>query len=186
MVTRPDLRNASLDFRLFQYWVGLPPGRGVQMSEMVEAVDASDPQIIRASLTRLRKGQVPDPSRPGRRLRTLPIRWNSTDRKYYDMSSVNQEAVRAMIPNQILSGAFSELLSRVTTLDNAMGQDGLVRSAQNLLDDAHTRELIRQLPLEDIWRIHARVLAIGQARQLLEIQSAHTDGALPAPPADQT
>lgn len=187
MVQRPSLRNASLDFRLFQYWVGLPSGRGVRMREMMEAVDASDPQIIRSSLTRLRKGEIPDPSRPGSQLRALPIRWNSTDRKYYDMSSVNQETVMSMIPGQIFSGAFGELMSRVATLDSAMGQDGLVRSAaQHLLDDVHTRELIRQLPLEQIWRIHATVLRIGQARQLLELQSARTGGTLPTPTADQT
>lgn len=186
MVTRPNLRNASLDFRLFQYWVGLPPGHGVRMREMMEAVNTSDPQVIRSSLTRLRKGAVPDPSSPGSQLRALPIRWNSTDKKYYDMSSVNQEIVRAMIPSQIFSGAFGELLSRVTTLDSAMGQDGLVRSAEHLLDDVHARELIQQLPLEDIWRIHATVLRISQARQLLELQSARTSRALPTPTADQT
>lgn len=186
MPMRLNLRNASLDFRLFQYWVNLPPGRGVRMSEMMEAVDASDPQIIRSSLTRLRKGEVPDPSRPGHPLRALPIRWNSTDKKYYDMSSVNPDVVRAMVPGQIFSGAFGELMSRVATLDSAMGQDGLVRSAQQLLDDVHTRELIRQLPLEDIWRIHATVLSIGQARQLLELESARTGRKLPTPTADQT
>ena len=183
---QPSSRPASLDFRLFSYWVNLPPGRGVTMGEMMGAVDASDPQIIRSSLTRLRKGQVSDPSHPGSQLRPLPIRWNPANRKYYDVSNVNPEAVAARIPGQIFTGAFGELLSRVTTLDSSMGTDGLVRSAQHLLDDIHTRELIRQLPLSDIWQIHATVLRIAQARQLLELQSARSGGALPTPPADNT
>ena len=128
-------RPASLDFRLFSYWAGLPSGRGVTMDEMMEAVDTGDPQTIRSSLTRLRKGQVPDPSQPGYSLRPLPVRWNSTDRRYYDMSSVSREAVANMIPSQVFTGAFAELMSRVETLDSSMGQDGLVRSAQHLLEN---------------------------------------------------
>jgi len=179
-------RPASLDFRLFSYWVVIPPGRGVTMNEIMESVDTGDPQTIRSSLTRLRKGQVPDPSQPGYPLRPLPVRWNSQDRRYYDMSNVNREAVAAMIPSQVFTGAFAELMSRVDTLDSSMGQDGLVRSAQHLLDDIYTRELIRQLPLPNIWRIHNSVLRIAQARQLLEIESIRSGEALPAPPADET
>jgi len=187
MVSRFNIsRPASLDFRLFSYWVGLPPGRGVTMDEMMEAVDAGDPQTIRSSLTRLRKGQVPDPSQPGYPLRPLPVRWNPQDRRYYDMSNVSREAVAAMIPSQVFTGAFAELMSRVETLDSSMGQDGLVRSAQHLLDNAHTRDLIRQLPLPNIWQIHNTVLRIAQARQLLELQSVRSGEALPAPPADET
>lgn len=178
-------RPASLDFRLFTYWIGLPSGRGVTMEEMMEAVDTGDAQTIRSSLTRLRKGQVPDPSRAGHRLRPLPIRWNPTDRRYYDMSNVSREAVGNMIPSQVFTGAFSELMSRVETLDSSMGQDGLVRSAQDLLDDAHTRELIAQLPLPMIWRIQNRVVNISQARQLLELQAVRSGEVLPEPPADQ-
>lgn len=179
-------RPASLDFRLFSYWVGLPPGRGVTMDEMMDAVDAGDSQTIRSSLTRLRKGQVSDPSQAGYQLRPLPIRWNAQDRRYYDMSNVSREAVAAMIPSQVFTGAFEELMSRVETLDSSMGQDGLVRSAQHLLDDAHTRELIRQLPLPSIWQVHNTVLRIAQARQLLELRSARSREALPAPAADET
>lgn len=181
-----SLRHASVDFRLFSYWVNLPTGRGVTMEEMMEAVNVGDPQIIRSSLTRIRKGQVPDPSNTRSRLRPLPIRWNSQDRRYYDMSNVNREAVEAMIPNQVLSGAFGQLVTRVTTLDSSIGPDGLVRSAQHLLDDVYTRELIRQLPLSTIWQVQETVTRIGQARQLLELRSARTGEALPGPTIDES
>lgn len=180
----PNSRRASLDFRLFSYWVNLPSGRGVTMGEMMKAVDASEPQIIRSSLTRLRKGKVSDPSRPGSQLRPLPIRWNPADCEYYDMSKFNQEAVAAQIPGRILSGAFGELVNRVATLDSSMGQDGLVRSAQ-LLDDTHIRDLIGQLPLDQIWQIHATVLKIAQAKQFLELQSVRSGGSLSAPTVDK-
>ncbi len=178
-------RPASLDFRLFSYWANLPSGQAVTMDDMMEVVDASDPQVIRSSLTRLRRGQVPDPSRPGDYLRPLPIRWNSQDRNYYDMSNISRDAVSAMIPGQILSGAFEELLTRVSTLDSSMNQEGLVRAA-HLLDDRHTRDLIAQLPLREIWRIHNTVLGIAQARQLLELQEAQSRGSLPESTIDSS
>lgn len=187
-------RPASLDFRLFSYWANLPSGRAVTMDDMMEAVDASDPQVIRSSLTRLRRGQVPDPSRPGQvpdpsrpgdYLRPLPIRWNPQDRNYYDMSNISRDAVSAMIPGQILSGAFEELLTRVSTLDSSMNQDGLVRAA-HLLGDRHIRDLIAQLPLREIWRIHNTVLGIAQARQLLELQEARSRGSLPESTIDSS
>jgi len=155
------------------------------MDDMMEAVDASDPQVIRSSLTRLRRGQVPDPSQPGDYLRPLPIRWNPQDRNYYDMSNISRDAISAMIPGQILSGAFEELLTRVSTLDSSMNQDGLVRAA-HLLGDRHTRDLIAQLPLREIWRIHNTVLGIAQARQLLELQEARSGGSLPESTIDSS
>jgi len=94
------------------------------------------------------------------------------------MSNVSRDAVSAMIPGQILSGAFEELLTRVSTLDSSMNQDGLVRAA-HLLDDRHTRDLIAQLPLREIWRIHHTILGIAQARQLLELKEAQSRGSLP-------
>jgi len=178
-------RPASLDFRLFSYWVNLPSGRAVTMDDMMGAVDASDTQVIRSSLTRLRRGQVSDPSRPGDYLRPLPIRWNPQDRNYYDMSNISRDAISAMIPGQILSGAFEELLTRVSTLDSSINQEGLVRAA-HLLDDRHTRDLIAQLPLREIWRVHNTVLGIAQARQLLELQEARSRGSLPESTIDSS
>jgi hypothetical protein len=94
------------------------------------------------------------------------------------------EAIAAQIPGAIMSDAFAELLTRARTLDSAMGPDGLVRSAQNLLDDDHTRQLIQQLPMDEIWRVHSTVLQIAQARQLLAIAEARRVAPLPPPPAN--
>lgn len=178
-MTSASARPASRDFRLFSYWVGLPPGRGVTMNEMMEAMDVIDPQAIRSSLTRLRKGRVPDPSRPGTYLRPLPVRWNAPDTLYYDLSNVSGDLVAAQVPGSILSGAFGQLLSRIATLESAMGSDGLVRSAERLLDDDETRMLIQQIPLGEIWGVQDRLLRIARARELLELQQGGGPQALP-------
>jgi len=151
------------------------------MDEMMVAMDVADPQAIRSALTQLRQGRVADPSLPGTFLRRLPVRWNPGNRRYYDLSNTPSEAVAAQIPGSILTGAFAELLNRVSALDSSMGADGLARSAAMLLNDNDVRRLIEQLPLPIIWQVHATVLHIAQARQLLEIQQAGGGQALPPP-----
>lgn len=165
--------SASLNFRLFDFWVNLPPGSGVSMGDMLDALDVDDPQSIRSTLTRLRKGVVPDPSVPGTNLRPLPVRWNPADGLYYDLSSLPSEAIAAQVPGNILSSAIGQLLVRTTTLQSSMGRDGLVRSAQ-LLGDADIRSLLIQVPLRDIWRVQDQIQQIGRARQLLELQNGQT------------
>ena len=164
-------RATSLPFNLFAYWQSVPPGVGVSMAEMMQALGVTDTQAIRGALTQLRKGEVPDPAERGRVLRPLPIRYNNADHLYYDFSQMSADAVLQQIPGTILTGSFGQLLTRVTTLDSSMGRNGLAGSAQQLLNDEETRALIRQLPFETIWRAHGVVLQIAQARQLLELET---------------
>lgn len=177
-MTSNNFRPAPLDVRLFFYWENVPPGMGVTMRDMMSAMAVTDPQAIRSSLVRLRRGRVPHPTEPGH-LRVKPVRWNSRDRRYYDLSRVTPDAVAAQVPGSILTTAFATLLTRAATLDSSMGEEGLVRSAQQLLDDDDTRRLIAQLPLPTIWQVHATVLRIAQARQLFELNAA--GGGLPLP-----
>ena len=186
-MTDEDTRPAPLDVRLHLFWRGsltrdrggLPPGRGVAMEEMVSAMSVGDPQVIRASLTRLRQGRVRNPADRGTYLPPLPVRWNSRDRLYYDLGSMTPEAVAAQIPGGVLSGAVGDLLTRVATIRSSVGQDGLADSADRLLSDADTRELIRQIPREEIWEVQDHLQAISRARELLAL-SGGVEQALPA------
>ena len=172
-------RPAPLDVRLHLYWRNLPHGHGVTLDEMVSAMDAADGQAIRASLTRLRKGRVPDPSGTTKYLPPLPVRWNSRDRKYYDLSRVTGDIVAQQIPAGVMSGAVAQLLTRVATLHGSIG--GLEESAQHLLSDDETKQLLLQIPFEEIWRVQDYLLEIGRARQLLELQRGSQTPALPQP-----
>lgn len=163
-------RWTSLAFQLFTWWQTVPPGIGVSMDQMLVAMDVADPQSIRQVLTQIRKGRVPDPSMAGAYLRPLPVRHNAADGLYYDLSSVSGDAVAATIPGTILENQFRELFTRVFTLDNSMGTDGLVRSAHELLDYGDIRRLIAQLPLARVWQVQDLVGQIARARQLLEIE----------------
>lgn len=172
-------RPASLDFRLYSFWRNLPPGTGVTMEEMQDAMDVDDRQLIRMSLTKLRKGKVRDPSGGGRTLQPLPVRWNPRNRRYYDLSRLTTELVAAQVPDHIMSATFSQLMTRCLTIDSAMGADGFEESAHQLLDDDGIRALIEQLPLPTIWQVQAIVFRIGQARQLLELEERRRDRSLP-------
>ena len=168
-MTQVGHRPVSLDFRLFSFWIGLPPGTGVTMDEMMAAVGATDPQIIRISLSRLRQGKAADPSVRGGRLRPLPVRWNSSDRKYYDLSNLSPDAVDAQIPGLVLSGAMAQLLTRASTLNSSLGEDGLIRSADQWLQDKDIRKLLEQVPLAEIWQVQDHLREIARARELLSL-----------------
>ena len=163
-------RPVSLAFDLFTFWVSVPAGVGVSMQEMLDQLGATDTQSIRNALVRLRMGRVPDPSRAGSFLRRLPVRYHPVDGKYYDFSKVSPSAIDAQVPATVLVGRFAELMTRVTTLDSAMGNDGLVRSADQLLDDAQTKQLIGQLPVKQIFAVANLALQVAQARQLIEME----------------
>lgn len=166
----------SLDAQLFFWWDSLPPGRGVTMSEMCQILGVADPQMIRNSLVRLRKGIVRDPSSKGR-LQPKPIRYNTADAKYYDLMHSTPNTVAAQIPGNILAETVKELLVRALTLENALG--GLALSAQQYLDHDDLRALIAQLPTDIMWRVHDTFLRIAQARQLLALEEARRGQALP-------
>ena len=168
----------SLDLRLFFWWDNLPPGRGVTMDDMLEAMGAGDAQTIRISLTRIRQGKVKDPSRRNGFLRPVPIRYNAADRRYYNLEKVTPDLVAQQVPAQVLTSVVSQILNRVLTLDSAIGH-GLVLSAQNFLSDDDLRQLLAQLPLEGAWRVHETTLRIAQARQLLALAEARNGGQLP-------
>jgi len=170
-MTSTNSRIASLDVRLFLYWENMPPGRGVLMDEMAVAMNVFDNQAIRSSLTRLRKGRVRNPAEPDSCFRPLPIRWNVRDGKYYDLSNISGEAVLAHVPESVLSGAFSSVLTRVATLESSMGSDGMGRVAY-LLDNGELRELLRQIPFEEIWRVQDYLQGISRAKHLLELREA--------------
>ena len=110
----------SLDAQLFFWWDSLPPGRGVTMREMLSITGVSDPQAIRNALVRLRKGEVRDPS-SSQNLRPKPIRYNTDDQHYYDLSKVTPDLVASQVPGLILVETVKELLNRVITLESAMG-----------------------------------------------------------------
>jgi hypothetical protein len=168
-------RPAPLGVRLYFYWQNLPPGRGVSLMEMVTAMGTTDPQAIRSSLTRLRKGGVPNPasmSADDRYLAPLPVRWNSRDRKYYDLSRVTGEVIAAQVPGNVMSSAIAQLLTRAATLRGSM--DGFAQSARTLLSDPETTQLLLQIRFEEIWRVQDYLVEIGRARQLLELQRGPT------------
>lgn len=171
----------SLDAQLFFWWDSLPPGRGSTMDEMQSTTGVTDPQIIRNALVRLRRGKVKDPSSSGR-LRPRPIRYNTRDGRYYDLSRVTPELVASQVPGMVLADIVKQLLTRAITLESAMGPDGLALSAEQYLSDPELRELIGQLPIRDAWKVHGVVVHITEARQLLAIEEArHTAGQLPGP-----
>lgn len=173
-MTQPSL---SLDAQLFFWWESLPPGRGVTMAEMCRVMSVNDPQLIRNSLVRLRKGIVRDPSSPGV-LQPKPVRYNTADANYYDLSRVTPDLVASQVPGQIIAQTVSELLNRALTLESALG--GLALSAQQLLSHDDLRALIAQLPTETAWRVHDTFLRIAQARQLLALEEVRRQ-ALPDP-----
>lgn len=171
----------SLDAQLFFWWDSLAPGRGATMDEMLSITGVTDPQIIRNALVRLRKGEVRDPSSSGT-LRPRPIRYNTADQRYYDLSKVTPDLVASQVPGRVLAEAVKELLTRAITLESAIGADGLAISAEQYLSDPELRQLISQLPIPTAWRVHEIVLRIAQARQILAIEDARrAAGQLPAP-----
>ena len=64
----------------------------------------------------------------------------------------------------------SQLVTRLTTLQSAMGSEGLVLSAEQLLSDLEIRQLIPQLPENDMYKIERLLLEVRHARRLLEIE----------------
>jgi hypothetical protein len=173
-------RSASLAFELLSWWIRIPPGVAVSMDEMMSEMAVRDEQQIRNALVKIRKGRVADPARAGSFLKRKPIRYHASDGKYYDFSRVTAAVVRGQIPGTVLARKFSELMTRVATLQSAIGSDGLARSVEDLLDDVATRELIAQLPFDRIWDVANLALQVAQARQLLEldrVKRAIADGA---------
>ena len=164
-------RPASLDLRLFLWWHALAPGTGVSMDEMLDAMDVYEAQVIRNSLTRLRKGRVRDPSSDGY-LVPKPISFNSATRMYYDLSKVTPETVAAQVPGQILAEHISQLLTRAMTLESALGRHGLALSASQYLEHDDIRGLIAQLPVETMWNAHDVIQELARARQLLAVEEA--------------
>ena len=116
----------------------------------------------------MRKGQIPNPAERGTYFAARPVRWNSSDRMYYDLSQVTDDSVMQQIPGEILSQAMGDLITRTGTIHSAVGEDGLYRAARTLLSDQATRALIQQLPLPEIWRAQDQLRLIGRARLLLE------------------
>jgi hypothetical protein len=172
----------SLDAQLFFWWDSLLPGHGATMGEMQSITGVADPQSIRNALVRLRKGEVKDPSSSKETLRRRPIRYNTKDRRYYDLSRVTGNLVASQVPGMILAEAVRELVTRAITLESAMGADGLALSAEEYLSDPELRELIGQLPIRDAWKVHEIIFHITQARQLLAIEEARRmGGQLPGP-----
>lgn len=157
---------APLDVRLFQWWQRLPAGRAVSMDEMLVAMSISDPQAIRSSLTRLRRGI----RFRGVRFSPLTVRWNPSDRFYYNLGALTDDVVEAQVPGDIIGRALGDLQSRIASLDLALGQNG-VAAAAALLSDAGTRSLLAQIPLTVAFELATRFQIVAQARQLLEIQS---------------
>lgn len=147
------------------------------MNEMCRVMGVHDPQLIRNSLVRLRKGNVRDPSSRGL-LQPKPVRYNAADANYYDLSRVTPDLVASQVPGQIIAKTVSELLNRALTLESALG--GLALSAQQLLSHDDLRALIAQLPTETAWRVHDTFLRIAQARQLIALEDVRRQ-ALPDP-----
>jgi hypothetical protein len=166
--------NYSSDFRLFAYLDRLTPGVGVTMNELMGVADVIEPQTVRNSLTRLRKGEVPDPKVRGARLKPIPVRYNPSDRRYYNLARLSSDSIEAQIPGQILNSRVSDLITRAMTLDSAMGADGLV-TATVMLKDSDIRSLLAQLPIRDLQRAQNVVTQLAMARNLIEI-AALTEG----------
>ncbi len=152
--------------RLFMFWTTVPPGVGVSMDEMMEAVGVSDPQPIRSALTSLRKGTVRDPDDPSAFLPRLPVRHNPNDHLYYDLSRVDGGAIAEMVPGNTLDSEFGYLWTRITNVSSAMGQEGFLTAAE-LLANPETRELVAQIPIERIYHVGDTVREIERARIML-------------------
>ena len=166
----PNLnRPASLDLRLFLWWDALPPGTGATMAEMQEAMDVDSPQLISNALTRLRRGNLKDPSSDGFLVRK-PIRYDTTTRKYYDLSKITPDKVAAQVPGSILGDQVSQLLTRALTLQSALGTEGLALSASQYLEHDDIRELLAQLPTEKMWDAHGVLQELAKARHLLMVE----------------
>ena len=168
----------SLAHDLYMYWtLGVMPGVGVSMGEMMQALDVNDPQQLRSALTRLRKGEVPDPDAPGARLPILSVRYNTADRLYYDLGRLTGDAVERQVPGEIYAEQMAQLLTRAITLNHGIGPRGMVRSA-DLLANPEIRDLISQFPVEEVYRVEDVVRELGRARHLLALQ----DGGRPELP----
>ena len=168
----------TFDQQLYFFWDEVLPGTGITMEDMMEALGVQDTQRIRQSLTRIRKGEVRDPSSNGT-LVPKPVRYDSGTKKYYDLSKVNPQLVASQVPGSILSNQISEMLTRAITLSSTVGEDGLALSAEQYLQDDQIRELILQLPSEKMWQVHDTVLELAKARQLLALQPGPDQGQLP-------
>lgn len=177
-VTVTQSPSLAFDQQLYFYWDGLPPGTAVTMQDMLEVLGVQDPQRIRQTLTRIRKGEVRDPSSKGK-LVPKPVRFDTRTRKYYDLSKVNPQMVASQVPGSILSTQISELLTRALTLSSSVGDDGLALSAEQYLQDDQIKELILQLPTEKMWQVHGTVLELAKARHLLALRAGPDQGQLP-------
>jgi len=173
-------RPASRAFRLYNFWVGQPPGRGVTMDEMMEVADVSDPQPVRIALVQLRKGRVPDPDRRGWKLRPLPVNYNPGDRLYYNVAQITDENVGDQIPEGIWNLQLTQLMTRALTFETAFGEDGFERSVHDLLSEQGTRRALEQIPIQKIWQAKDAIEAISRARWMIE--SGTRLGVLPQGP----
>ena len=175
----PSRRPLSQEAHLFFWWDSQPPGHGATMHEMMQEIGAHDPQIVRNALVKLRKGEVPDPSSRGSTLRPLPIRYSPDHDRYFDLAKVNHDVVASQVPRSVVVSIVKRLLTQALNLESALGKDGLAMSAEQYLDNEDTKELIRQLPMETMWSLHGTTFKITQAKQLLAIEEATRNTALP-------
>ncbi len=169
----------SLDVQLYLWWDGLPPGTGVTMQEMLVNLGVNEPQAIRNSLTRIRKGRVRDPSADGY-LAPKPVRYDSASRSYYDLSKTTPDVVAAQVPGNILAQQITQLLTRAFTLNEAL--NGLALAADQYLEYPEIRALIGQLPLETMRLASTTVQELAWARNLLAIEEVKREQ---LPPGNQ-
>lgn len=162
----------SVARRLYLFWVAVPPGVGVSMRQMLDSLSEWYPKIqvqaVRSALTNLRKGKVRDPNEPGAYLPKLAVRFDHVSRRYYDFGRLDSAALEQMVPESVLNRSFSDLLTRTTTLNSAMGEDGFLKSAELLRDD-EIRMVIGQIPFNLIYRVEDTIKEIGRAKRLLEL-----------------
>lgn len=158
----------TIGLRLHTLFANTAPGVGLTMDEILEGLGERDPQRIRQALVDVRKGKVHNPA-TREKLRPLPVVWNSRNKRYYNLAAASSDMVERQIPGQILTRLVNELLTRVLTIGSAMGEDGIVRAA-HMLEDRDVRNLLLQVPYNELHRVTQQTLELSNARQLLEIE----------------
>lgn len=162
----------SVASRLYLLWTAVAPGVGVSMRQMLDSLSEWYPtaraQAVRSALTNLRKGKVRDPSEHGSYLPKLAVRYSPVDKLYYDFGRLNNTVLEAMVPESALNRSFADLLTRTTTLNSAMGEDGFLKSTE-LLRDTEIRSIVGQIPFDLIYRVEDTLKEIGRAKRLLEL-----------------
>ena len=162
----------SIASRLYLFWTAMPAGVGVSMRQMLDSLSEWYPKIqaqaVSSALTNLRKGKVRDPNEPGLYLPKLAVRFDHVTKRYYDFGRLSSATLEKMVPESVLNRSFSDLLTRTTTLNSAMGEDGFLKSTELLRDD-EIRTVIGQIPFNLIYRVEDTIKEIGRAKRLLEL-----------------